>query len=176
MPSEYATYRMALTSRLRAASDDVAWAVRGATSAMITFRPRADDWTIHEHMSHVRDMEQEVFLPLLRWATVPDMLDPRDYSRREWREHRYRPDEPLGSIMGDIGRIRDEQLVIFREMSDATWVRYREDTRWGPLTCEWIAELIYRHSLDHLQAIMALLQDLHLNALAPAAAEPAGDR
>ena len=26
-------------------------------------------------------MEQEVYLPLLRWATVPEMLDPLDYNQ-----------------------------------------------------------------------------------------------
>ena len=172
MPREYATYRTALTSRLRAVTDDLSWAVRGSTSAMLTYRPNAEEWTMHEHLAHLRDMEQEMFLPLLRWATVPEMLDPRDYSRQEWRERRYQPDEPLNSVMGDLGRIRDEQLLIFRGMSDLTWTKFRDDSRWGPLTCEWIAELIYRHSLDHMQCVMALLQDQHLAALAPAAVEP----
>jgi hypothetical protein len=117
-------------------------------------------------------MEREVYLPLLRWATVPEMLDPRDYSRREWHERRYRPDEPLAAIMEDVNRIRDEELVIFRDMSDMVWTRYRTDTRWGPLTCEWMAELMYRHSLDHLQCVMALLQDFHLSALAAPAQPP----
>jgi len=174
VPSEYATYRTGLTSRLRAATDDLAWAVRGATASMLAYRPSPDEWTIHEHLSHLRDMEQEVYLPLLRWATVPEMLDPRDYSRKEWHERRYRPEESLTSIMDDIGRIRDEELLIFRDMGDLAWTRYREDTHWGPLTCEWIAELMYRHALDHLQCVMALLQDQHLGALAPARASARG--
>ncbi len=115
----------------------------------------------------MRDMEQEVYLPLLRWATVPDMLDPRDYNRREWRERRYRADEPLAAIVNDIAKIRDEELLVFRDMSDLTWTRIRTDTRWGPLTCQWIAELMYRHVLDHLQNVMGLLQDLHLAAVRP---------
>ena len=175
MPSEYATYRLGLTARIRSATDDLAWTVRGATSAMLAYRPGPADWSIHEHLSHVRDMDQEFFLPLLRWATVAHMLDPRDYSRREWHEKRYRPEEPLTSIMDGLARIRDEELLIFRDMSDLAWTRYREDTRWGPVTCEWIAETIYRHTLDHLQGIVALLQDLHLGALAPAA-QPAPGR
>lgn len=174
MPSEYATYRTGLTSRLRAVTDDLSWAVRGATASMLAYRPGPAEWTIHEHLSHLRDMEQEVYLPLLRWATVPDMLDPRDYSRREWHERRYRADESLTSIMDDVGRIRDEELLIFRDMGDLAWTRYREDTRWGPLTCEWVAELMYRHTLDHLQGVMALLQDQHLAALAPARASARG--
>jgi hypothetical protein len=112
-------------------------------------------------------MEQEVYLPLLRWATVPDMLDPLDYSRREWHERRYRPDEPATTIVNDLMRIRDEELLIFRDMTDVLWARWRDDTRWGPLTCQWLAELMYRHALDHLQSIMALRQDIELEALRP---------
>jgi hypothetical protein len=95
------------------------------------------------------------------------MLDPLDYSRREWHEYRYRPQETVASVMDDLLRMRDEELAIFREMTDHTWTRWREDTRWGPLTCQWLAELMYRHMLDHLQSVMALKQDLHLDALRP---------
>jgi len=149
--SETSTYRTEITSRLRSATDDLAWAVRGLTSAKLAYTPSAEEWAIHEHIAHVRDMEQEVYLPLLRWATVPEMLDPLDYHRQEWHEHRYRSDEPIVSIVNEIARIRDEELAIFRDMTDSTWTRYRTDTRWGPLTCQWLAELMYRHALDHLQ-------------------------
>jgi hypothetical protein len=114
-------------------------------------------------------MEQEVYLPLLRWATVPEMLDPLDYNRRAWHEQRYNTAEPVLNIVNDIARIRDEELAIFRDMTDSSWTRYRTDTRWGPLTCQWLAELMYRHTLDHLQGIMALRQDLNLAALQPPA-------
>ena len=167
MATETATYRTELVSRLRAATDDLAWTVRGAGAETLGYRPQPTDWTLHEHLSHLRDMEQEVYLPLLRWATVPEMLDPRDYSRREWHGQRYQANEPVGRIMDDIARMRDEELLIFRDMNDLTWTRYRTDTRWGPLTCQWVAELMYRHALDHLQCIMALLQDAHLAALQP---------
>lgn len=109
-------------------------------------------------------MEREVFLPLLRWATVPDMLDPLDYSRKLWHDLRYTPDEPVSEMVEDLNRMRDEELTVFADMGDEMWTRYRTDTRWGPLTCQWLAELMYRHALDHLQGIMALKQDLSLAA------------
>ena len=165
--TETANYRTEIVSRLRVVTDDLAWMIRGLTPTDQAYRQTDDEWCIHEHLSHLRDMEQEVFLPLLRWATVPDMLDPLDYSRREWHEKRYRPTEPASRVMDEIARIRDEELLIFRQMNDMTWSKYRTDTRWGPLTCQWVAELMYRHALDHLQGMMALRQDLHLDSLAP---------
>jgi len=165
--SETSAYRSEITSRLRSATDDLAWAVRGLATVKLAYKPSADEWSIHEHIAHMRDMEQEVYLPLLRWATVPDMLDPLDYRRQEWHDERYHPDEPVTNIMNEIARMRDEELAIFRDMTDATWTRYRTDTRWGPLTCQWVGELMYRHALDHLQCIMALRQDLNLAAAAP---------
>lgn len=165
--SETATYRMELVTRLRLASDDLAWAVRGVNPEDLPYKPTDQEWSIHEHLSHLRDMEREVYLPLLRWATVPEMLDPLDYNRREWHERRYDPDESVTSILNELSRIRDEELTIFRDMDDRMWLRLRTDTRWGPLSCQWLAELMYRHVLDHMQGIMALRQDLHLAALQP---------
>lgn len=167
--SETSNYRSELTSRLRSATEDLAWSVRGMPQAQLTYKPSDAEWSAHEHLAHLRDMEQEVYLPLLRWATVPEMLDPLDYSRRDWHEHRYRPGEPAAEILNDLSRIRDEELSIFRDMADHIWTRFRTDTRWGPITCQWLAELMYRHVLDHLQGIMALKQDIHLAALQPPA-------
>lgn len=165
--SETSTYRTELVSRLRLATDDLAWATRGLTADQLAYAPTPNEWSIHEHVAHLRDTEQEVYLPLLRWAMVPEMLDPLDYSRKDWHARRYRADEPVASVLEDIARMRDEELLIFRDMSDATWTRWRSDTRWGPLTCQWIAESIYRHALDHLQNVMALRQDIGLMASQP---------
>jgi hypothetical protein len=167
--TDVGTYRTELAARIGLIGDDIAWAIRGIDGAAEHYRPADGDWSVHEHLAHLRDMEQEVYLPLLRWATVPDMLDPKDYSRRDWHERRYRPGEPLAAIYTDFSRMRDEALSIFREMDDATWTRWREETRWGPLTCEWIAELMYRHALDHLQCLMALRQDMDLERNRPGA-------
>jgi hypothetical protein len=173
--SDIGTYRGELTARLRLITEDFAWAAQDLDAEGLRYKPSDSDWSIHEHVSHLRDMEQEVYLPLLRWATVPDMLDPRDYNRRDWHEHRYRPDEPLSAMLADLARMRDEEVAVFREMDDATWVRWREDTRWGPVTCQWIAELMYRHVLDHLQGVMALRQDINLEAWRPVAARTTTD-
>jgi hypothetical protein len=165
--SETSNYRAELTSRLRSATEDIAWSVRGLPGDAADYKPSDDEWSIREHLAHLADMEQQVYLPLLRWATVPDMLDPLDYNRREWHERRYHPAATLPSLLDDLSRMRDEELAIFREMTDVVWTRWRTDTRWGPLTCQWIAEVMYRHALDHLQGIMALRQDINLAALQP---------
>ena len=165
--SETSSYRTELTARLRAVTDDIAWLIRGVSIEQAAYKPAPTEWSVHEHLSHLRDMEQQVYLPLLRWATVPEMLDPLDYSRRDWHDHRYQPAEPLHALVGDLQRIRDEELAIYRDLNDITWTKLREDTRWGPLSCQWLAELMYRHALDHLQGMMGLKQDINLAALQP---------
>jgi hypothetical protein len=165
--TDLSTYRTELLTRLRAATDDLAWASHALGPIHLAYKPSEAEWSIHEHIAHALDMEQEVILPLLRWATVPDMLVPLDYSRRGWRERRYRPSAPIGDLIGTLQRIREEELLVFLEMSDQAWVRLQTDAQWGPVTPQWVAELAYRHALDHLQQVMALRQDLHLAALQP---------
>lgn len=165
--TETGAYKTEIVARIRQATDDLGWVVRGLRSGQAMYSPGEGEWSIHEHLAHLRDTEQEVYLPLLRWATVPEMLDPLDYSRKAWHERRYDAAEPLARVLDDLQRMRDEELLIFRDMPDSIWTRWRTDTRWGPLTCQWIAESIYRHALDHLQGVMALRQDLNLAALQP---------
>jgi hypothetical protein len=165
--TDLSLYRDELLERLQRTTSDLSWAVAGLDFDAATLCPSDTEWSIHEHLSHVVDMEQEVYLPLLRWATVPEMLDPRDYSRKEWHEQRYRPNAAIGTVLTELVRIREEELAIFLSMRDSTWSLWREDTRWGPLTCQWIAEVIYRHALDHLQGIMALRSDITLEMRRP---------
>jgi hypothetical protein len=166
--SETANYRTELTSRIRSATEDFGWAVRSLTARQLHYTPSEAEWSVHQNAAHVRDMEERVYLPLLRWATVPEMLDPSNYNRQEWLEQRYDDEETIQDLLQDVERMRDEEFGIYRDMDDVVWTRYRTDTRWGPLSCQWIAELMYRHMLDHQQAVMGLRQDIHLAAMAPA--------
>jgi hypothetical protein len=63
----------------------------------------------------------------------------------------------------DLNRIREEELEILETISKEAWHDLRTESSWGPVTCQWVAELIYRHSLDHLQCIVAILQERHLD-------------
>lgn len=159
-----AAYRAQLLGRLRVVTDDIAWATAGLTHTQALYKPDEDEWSIHEHTAHLRDMDRQVYLPLLRWSTIPDMLDPLDYSRRLWHDLRYTEDEPIAEMLEDLKVMRDEEIALFATLTDAEWSRFRTDTKWGPLTCQWIAEVMYRHALDHLQSIMGLKQDLNLAA------------
>jgi hypothetical protein len=155
-------YREGLLARIRQTTDDLEWITASVADADLRRSPGADEWSAHEHLSHVRDMDREVILPLLRWATLPDMLGPRPYSRREWHQRRYYEDELSGDILADIRRMRDEEIDIFEALTPEAWERYLPASALGPVTCEWIAEFALRHGLDHLQCVMSLAQEHHL--------------
>ena len=93
------------------------------------------------------------------------MLEPADYNRRVWRDERYEATVPLGDLMEQLGRVRDEQFDVFRELDDNTWLSLRDDGHWGPVSCQWVAEVVYRHALDHLQGVMGLRSDINLASL-----------
>ena len=160
-----AEYRTQLVARLRATTDDLAWAVRDLPGEQHYWTPSPQDWSIHEQIAHLVDMEERVYLPLLRWVNIPDMLEPATYNRRVWREERYDASVSLADLMEQLGRLRDEEFDVFRELDDTAWLHLREDGPWGPVTCQWIAEVVYRHALDHLQGVMGLRGDLDLSAL-----------
>ena len=160
-----AEYRTQLIARLRAATADLAWAVRDLPGDQRYWTPDGAEWSIHEHLAHLVDMEERVYLPLLRWAAIPEMLEPARYSRRVWREERYDAGVALGDLLEQLGRVRDEEYDVFRELDDNAWQRLRIDSVWGSVTCQWIAEVVYRHALDHLQGVMGLRSDLNIAAL-----------
>ena len=158
------TYRTDLVVRIGAATEDLAWGCGGLTQADSLYQPSEEEWSIHKNVAHLLDVEEQVYLPLLRWATLPGLLDPLDYNRGEWMSTRYEPADPLPQLVAGIRRVREEELEILGSIPGGEWDRFRaqDETRWGPLTIQWISELIYRHTLDHLQQVMALRQDLGL--------------
>ena len=160
-----AEYRTQLMARLRATTADLAWAARDLPTDQLLWTPDTEEWSIHEHVAHLVDMEERVYLPLLRWAAIPDMLEPADYSRRVWLDERYDARVAIGDLVEQLNRLRDEEFDVFRELDDNAWLRVRDDGHWGPLNCQWIAEVVYRHSLDHLQGVMGLRGDVNLAAL-----------
>tara|TARA_B110000263_G_scaffold146688_1_gene127245 strand:- start:157 stop:669 length:513 start_codon:yes stop_codon:yes gene_type:complete len=158
----------ALLTRIRSIADDFVWITHDLTPDLIHFQLEGDDigdegWSIHQHFSHVVDIEREVSLPLLRWLVLPEMLEPAPYSRKEWLETRYDHQISLPHLIIDLNRIREEELEILETISKEAWHDLRTESSWGPVTCQWVAELIYRHSLDHLQCIVAILQERHLD-------------
>ncbi|HCV00093.1 MAG TPA: hypothetical protein DGL25_02730, partial [Dehalococcoidia bacterium] len=98
-------YRTQLIARLRATNADLSWAVRDVPGEQHHWAPDGDEWSIHEHVAHLVDMEERFYLPLLRWAAIPDMLEPANYSRRLWRDERYDASSPLGAQMEQLGRV-----------------------------------------------------------------------
>ncbi|MXY37045.1 MAG: DinB family protein, partial [Dehalococcoidia bacterium] len=69
-----AEYRTQLVARLRATTADLSWAVRDLPGDQHHWTPDSAEWSIHEQVSHLVDMEERVYLPLLRWAAIPEML------------------------------------------------------------------------------------------------------
>ena len=50
-----ATYRAELSARLRQVTDDIAWVVRGTIEDQAHYKPADYEWSMHEHLSHLRD-------------------------------------------------------------------------------------------------------------------------
>ncbi len=160
----------ALLTRIRSVVDDFVWAVHDLSPELLHFqlketRSGSENWSIHQHLSHVVDLEKEVSLPLLRWLVLPDMLEPAPYSRKEWMADRYDYELSSPHLIVELNRVREEEFEILTEIPQENWYNLREASAWGPVTCQWVAELIYRHSLDHLHCIMAIIQERHLDAV-----------
>ena len=74
----------ALLARIRSVVDDFVWALHDLSPELLHYQRKetnsgSDNWSIHQHLSHVVDLEKQVSLPLLRWLVLPDMLEPAPY-------------------------------------------------------------------------------------------------
>ena len=158
-----AVYRKQLIDRLRLSTEDLAWAVSDLSHDDLRWTSGNGEWSIHEQLSHLVDMEERFFLPLLRWAAVPEMLEPADYNRRVWRDERYNDKTPLRTLTRQMERLRDEESEVLAQLDDQAWLKVQEGGSWSPVTCQWIAEVTFRHALDHLQGVLGVRGDLQLS-------------
>jgi hypothetical protein len=153
---ELRDYRARLLERLQAQPHELAEAVARVPAGEWHTRRDASGVSLHQQVSHLRDLEARAFLPRFRLVATEDNPALEPYTSHRWTDADYRPDEPLEDMLSDFARAREEALAVMRGLTPEDWTRPGFHPPSGQRTAQWWAERMYGHAHEHLQGIRSL--------------------
>ena len=147
MPDKLTTLRL-----LRDSADDLAREAGMISREGQLWRPKEGEWSVHECLAHLRDIERQVFLVRVGRIAREDrprleFFDEVAYHREHWNEA-----EPLDSILGDYRSARAEIVSLLEGAPD--WSRIGVHATRGPIALEWQADYALGHTWEHLSQMM----------------------
>jgi hypothetical protein len=148
-----------LVDRLEASSNELADAVGRLSPAQIARIPKADEWSLHANLAHVRDTEVQVFLYRIdRVLSEDEPPAVPVFSQEEWNVEHYDADEPTRDILAEFRAARRKLVKLLRGTRDKDWARYAVHPQYGNIPIEWLAQHTYTHTLEHLQQFLLVYE------------------
>jgi hypothetical protein len=137
---------------LRQSAEDLRREIELTPPAAALWRPKEGEWSAHECLAHLRNIEREVFLYRIRRTIEEEQptlefFDEATYHREHWRA-----DEPLGDMLADFQQARDEIVRLLEAAPD--WTRKGLHATRGPITLAWQADYALGHTWEHLSQAM----------------------
>ena len=112
-----------------------------------------NEWSAHETLSHVAEIERNVFLVRIHRVTNEDQPLLKYFDEIGWHQAHYDPGRPSADLLADFVNARQQEIDRLRGAAD--W------TRWG-----WHETIQKRHTLDYLARYALNHTWEHLNQIA----------
>ncbi len=142
-----------LIQRLEANGEELLWYVSMLPSKEIHAPPKPHEWSIHQTLCHVRDVEQQVFLFRAERILKEDAPRVSDFDQGKWMREHYRPREPLKNVLNDFKTARRKLIALLRKTNDKDWARYAIHPQYGNISLEYLVVHCYNHTLEHIAQV-----------------------
>jgi hypothetical protein len=137
---------------LRRSSEDLARETAQMPDAGARWRPKEGEWSVHECLAHLRDIEQQVFLERIRRMVREDRPRLEVFDEVAYHRDHYNPDEPIERLLADFAAARAEIVSLLAGASD--WTRGGAHATRGPITMEWQADYALGHTWEHMSQML----------------------
>lgn len=122
-------------------------------------RPEPNEWSLGEILCHLRDSEQEVYLPRLRRVLEEEEPFIPAGNTDAWAEERAYREQDGQQALHDFTAVRLQTLALLRGLSEAQWERKARHAVFGPTNLQELVRFMAEHDRLHLrQAHTAFLQ------------------
>ena len=116
------------------------------------WRPAEGEWSVHECLTHLRDIEREVFLLRIRRTAAEDRPALEVFDETQYHKDHWNTDEPLEEILADFVSARAEIVAALAGAVD--WSRAGTHAVRGPVSLRWQADYALGHTWEHLSQMM----------------------
>jgi uncharacterized damage-inducible protein DinB len=140
----------ALIAALGRTAARVAEVAQGLAPEQLRQRPKEGEWCMKEVMSHLRDLERDLFLPRLRRILEEEWPQFESFDPEAWARSR---DHREGSFERDLEEFtaaRARTLAFLEALPDGAVARLGLSGYFGPVTLAQFATHVVDHDLEHL--------------------------
>jgi uncharacterized damage-inducible protein DinB len=140
----------ALIAALGRTAARVAEVAQGLAPEQLRQRPKEGEWCMKEVMSHLRDLERDLFRPRLRRILEEEWPQFESFDPEAWARSR---DHREGSFERDLEEFtaaRARTLAFLEALPDGAVARLGLSGYFGPVTLAQFATHVVDHDLEHL--------------------------
>ena len=136
---------------LRAQSHQLAREISLMPADAVLWKPAPAEWSVHECLSHVRDIERNVFLVRISRVVKEDRPALPNFDEAAYQRDHWNAAEPVRDLLADFVADRASEVAL---LETADWARTGDHEVRGPLTLDWLATYTVNHTWEHLSQIM----------------------
>ena len=137
-------------SVLASTVDRIAELTAGFRAERLTAPIAPGKWSIHETVAHLADLEL-VTSARCRWILFEDNPTLIGYDQDPWVNGWRREEEPFPETFQRLRVLRQSQLRLFRNCSEAELERTAMHQDHGAITLGFLRSLVAGHDLNHLR-------------------------
>ena len=145
--------RKTLIERYARQSDELAQRIKGIPASEILHPTKQAEWSAHQLLVHVRDVEAQAYQP--RLERILSQANPHfeDFDAEGWMRIHYRPSEPAPAVLADFAAARLRGMALIEKMAAEDWQRPGTHPETGPRSFEWWMIRAVEHAQEHLDEL-----------------------
>jgi DinB superfamily len=137
-------------------TDAIRQLVNGVAQDQVTCKPSEQDWSILEHICHLRDIEQEGYTARVEKILSHDRPFLADLDGDKLAAERDYNHQPFDRAWQSFIAARENNLRTFRDLSDEQMSRSAMFENVGVITLAQLIRMMGEHDREHLQQLGAL--------------------
>jgi len=145
---ELLEYRQRLLNKLAEAGNKVEMIVLMTKDPTQPLEPGG--WNIHQVVAHLRDVNQQVYLPRLH--RIVDAENPlfENFDGEVWMSRHYQSQEPMQKLSAEFGEQCRSNAAWLRDLPNESWNRPGRHPTIGEHSLQWWVERTLAHISEHL--------------------------
>jgi hypothetical protein len=142
-------YASTLLDHIASAGAELDWVLAEFPAGWL-HRRIGDEWSVHENLSHLRDVEVRAYAPRIAALAGADGVSWTDFNGQAWHREHYNPGEPLQGILVEFHEQRAASVATLRGLTPAQWEHSGQHEGEGAVTMEYLAERLHWHTFEHI--------------------------
>ena len=144
-----------LIEQVLACGDLLNTAVKFVSDDELWFKPSPADWHIHQVVTHLRDVQRDIFLPRIGLALQAPGTAIQPFHADAYMQTHYRADAPFDDLLHDFDSACRHFAAKLQTLDEAQWRCHVQHPKITTMSIEWLAWHTIGHTHEHISQIIS---------------------